>query len=366
MRIDGTPIGVEEGVYYIAEAGVNHNGDIEIAKKLIDAAADAGADAVKLQTFSADDLVVESAPKAEYQKQHTDESQYEMLQKYELDRAEHEELLDHAEECSVTLLSTPCDGESVRLLDELDRPAIKIGSGDLNNHPMLEQIAVAGRPMIVSTGMSTMPEVERAVEVIREANPDVPLALLHCTSEYPTAVEDVNLRAMERMAEQFSVPVGHSDHTTAVETPAMAVAAGACIVEKHFTLGRRLPGPDHEASLEPDELRESVRFARASALARGSSVKRPTAGEWTTRTRVRKSLHTSRELSPGESLSRADLTVVRPADGLPPGALDRVVGRTVTERVEREAPVTADVVEGDIDLSGLPSLDVDRREQTDE
>jgi N,N'-diacetyllegionaminate synthase len=279
FTIGSTPVDAGS-VYVIAEAGVNHNGDLERAKEMIDAAAESGADAVKFQTFTADRLVADSAPTATYQDDTTDaESQSELLERYELGRNAHIRLQRYCDGRDITFLSTPFDAESADLLHELDVPAIKLGSGELTNHPLLRHVAEFGRPMIVSTGMGRIDEIRAALAEIRDVDPDADVALLHCTTAYPADVAEVNLRAMERMAEEFDVPVGYSDHTTLVEMPAFATAAGALIVEKHLTLDRSLPGPDHHASLEPDEFDRAVTLARQAALARGNPEKRPTESE---------------------------------------------------------------------------------------
>ena len=346
MKIDGRTI--EDGsVFFIAEAGVNHNGDLERARELVDAAAEAGADAVKFQTFVADRLVAEDAPKAGYQDERTgsEESQREMLGQYELSATDHEALLEHCEDAGICLLSTPFDEESATLLDELDLAAIKVGSGELTNHRLLQHIARLGRPMVVSTGMATMAEVEDAYGAIREANPEVEVSLLHCVSSYPAEMEYVNLRVMAAMDERFSVPVGYSDHTTAVETPGFAVAAGALVVEKHFTLDRSLPGPDHAASLEPDELARAVEIARAAATARGSPEKKPVAAETETGTVARRSLHAAREIERGETITEDAVSILRPATGLPPTALESVLGKRAATDLDRDTPITADAIE---------------------
>jgi N-acetylneuraminate synthase/N,N'-diacetyllegionaminate synthase len=338
-----------DGAYFIAEAGVNHDGDLGQARRLVDAAADAGADAVKFQTFAADRLVKPDAPKAAYQEE-TDEAdtQYEMLERLELPASAHHDLIDYCTERGIQFLSTPFDPTSADLLDDLGLPAIKLGSGEIDNLPLLQHVAGFGRPMLVSTGMSTLSEVERAVETIRNAG-DPPLALFHCTSAYPTPLEDVNLRAMQTMAARFDVPVGHSDHTTVVETPALAVAAGARLVEKHFTLDKTLPGPDHAASLEPDELSRAVSLVRDATTVLGSADKQPTETERENRAVVRKSLHAATDVIEGERFSTANVSVVRPADGLSPAEFDAVRGRRATRGLAAGEPITADAVEGGID-----------------
>ena len=334
------------GAYFIAEAGVNHDGDLAQARELVDAAADAGADAVKFQTFAADRLVSPDAPKAEYQEE-TDEadSQYEMLRRLELPPTAHDELIEYCADRGIQFLSTPFDPESADLLDDLDLPAIKLGSGELDNVPLLRHVAGFGRPLLISTGMGTLEEVQTALDTVREAG-SPPVALFHCTSAYPAPLEDVNLRAMQTMDEAFDVPVGYSDHTTAVETPALAVAAGARLVEKHFTLDKTLPGPDHAASLEPDELARAVSLVRDATTALGRPEKRPTETETANRDVIRKSLHATTTIERGEHFDRSNVSVVRPADGLAPGELDALVGHRTTTTLEAGDPVTADTVEG--------------------
>jgi N-acetylneuraminate synthase/N,N'-diacetyllegionaminate synthase len=352
MRSFRDAVGDPDAVYVVAEAGVNHNGDVEVAERLVDAAAESGADAVKFQTFAADRLVTEEAPKAEYQDETTDDrSQREMLENYELSRADHERLQSYCDERGVTFLSTPFDAESADLLADLGVPVVKIGSGELDNLPLLEHVAAVGRPMIVSTGMGTMAEVREAFETICGANPDVDLVFLHCTSAYPTEMADANLRAMETMAEELPVPVGYSDHTTAPETPGLAVAAGATVVEKHFTLSKRLPGPDHRASLEPDELDRAVSLAREAAVARGDPEKRPTSEERENRSVIRKSVHATERVPAGETLTAERVAVTRPADGLPPKTYETLVGATVSETLARGEAVTKNVVDAEIDAS---------------
>jgi N-acetylneuraminate synthase/N,N'-diacetyllegionaminate synthase len=341
VQIFDTDISPGEQAYFIAEAGVNPNGDIEMAKRLIDVAADCGADAVKFQTFSADRLVTRAAAKAEYQKKTTDgSSQHEMLKYLGLGREDHEALIKYCAELNVTFLSTPFDTESADLLDELERPAIKIGSGELDNHPFLKHVAEFARPMIVSTGMGTMEEVHAAREAIRTVAPDIDLAFLHCTSEYPADVADVNLRAMEKMADELEEPVGYSDHTTLVETPALAVVTGACIIEKHFTLDSSLPGPDHEASLEPDELKRAVELVRTATQARGNSEKRPTSAEEKNKMTVRKSLHAANQIPSGTVLTESHVKIVRPANGISPTRYEDVLGSTTINHLSLDDPIT--------------------------
>lgn len=341
MQIDGHTIGTD-GPFVIAEVGINHNGEMDMARSLIDAAINAGADAVKFQSFIVEELVTASAPKAEYQEGSTGESQQEMLKPYELTPEQHRELQTYCEKQGITFLSTPFDSKSLALLDDLDVAAIKVGSGELTNTPFLREIAEQGRPMIVSTGMSSMNEVEIAVEAIRDTSADVPLALLHCVSLYPTNVDLANLRAMQTMNDRFDVPIGFSDHTTQVEIPGIAVAMGASIVEKHLTLDRSLPGPDHEASLEPDELDRAVDIVRNAERAKGSPDKQPVGDEADTAFVARKSLHASKKLDRHDRFTEENIEITRPADGLPPQEYNKVLDSSAASAIESGDPITAD------------------------
>lgn len=360
MQIDGTPIGPDERPYVIAEAGVNHNGDLSMAADLVDAAAEAGADAVKFQTFSADRLVTRDAAKADYQTQTTDEgTQYEMLERYELDRAAHERLIERCTERGITFLSTPFDPASATMLADLGLPAIKVGSGELDNHPLLEHIAGLGLPMVVSTGMGTMAEVHAARETILSTDPDAEVAFLHCTSAYPCSLEEVNLRAMGTMIDELPEPVGYSDHTTLSETPGFAVAAGACVVEKHFTLDKALPGPDHAASLEPTELSRAIDLVEAAWRARGSPEKAPTTTERANRSTIRKALHAAADLPEGTRLTEEDVDIVRPAEGLSPRHYGAVLGATTTRDLRRGEAISAADLDVEIEADGEPEDETD-------
>jgi N-acetylneuraminate synthase len=263
IQVGNKLIGPGQPVFVIAEAGVNHNGDLKLARALIDVAVEAGADAVKFQTFRAERLATPDAPKAEYQVQTTGnaESQFEMLRRLELSADAHRELQAYCHERGIIFLSTPFDEEAVDLLDESGVAAFKISSGDLTNSPLLEHVASKGKPVILSTGMSELSELIEAVSVLNTAGCENPV-LLHCVSNYPADPAEVNLRAMQTMRSAFDVPVGFSDHTQGIDVALAAVALGACVIEKHFTLDRTMPGPDHRASLEPTELRELVRSIR--------------------------------------------------------------------------------------------------------
>ncbi len=341
MQIDGHAVG-NDGPFVIAEVGINHNGDMGMARSLIDAAVDTGADAIKFQSFIIEELVTASAPKAEYQEGSTGESQRKMLEPYELSPEQHRELQSYCEKHGITFLSTPFDSQSLALLDDLDVPAIKVGSGELTNTPFLREIAEIDRPMIVSTGMSTIEEVEAAVEAIRTASTDVPLALLHCVSLYPTDINLANLRTMQAMDDRFDVPIGFSDHTTQVETMGFAVAMGATIVEKHLTLDRSLPGPDHEASLEPDELDRAIDIVRNAERAKGSPDKRPVGNETDTAFAARKSLHASEQIDRHDRFTEKNIEITRPANGLPPKEYDEVLNNTAASAIKPGDPITTD------------------------
>lgn len=339
IRIGSREVGFGRPCFIIAEAGVNHNGSLELALKLVDAAATAGADAVKFQTFRADRLVTLNAPKAVYQNETTGEaeSQFEMLRKLELDERIHRTLVAHCASRGIAFLSTPFDEESADFLENLDVPAYKLPSGELTNLPFLRHVAGKKRPMIMSTGMATLEEVERAVEAVRIAGCK-DLVLLHCVSAYPADPADANLRAMATLAETFGVPVGYSDHTLGIEVPLAAVAMGACILEKHFTLDRSLPGPDHRASAEPAELTTLVAAARKVEAALGNGVKRPVASEADTARVARKSLTAACDISAGTVLEPEHIAIKRPGIGIPPRMQDRLVGR------KTKVTITADTL----------------------
>jgi N-acetylneuraminate synthase len=334
-------IGAGQPCFIIAEAGVNHNGDPALAHRLIDVAFQAGADAVKFQTFSADRLVTLDAPKAEYQLQQTEasESQYEMLKRLELSADTLRELQRHCHQVGLRFMSTPFDEDSVDLLNELGVTIFKTPSGEITNLPYLAHVARTGKPLIVSTGMATLGEVETAVNTIRSTgNSD--LILLQCVSNYPADPADVNLRAMQTLAQAFGVPIGFSDHTQGLEIALAAVALGACVIEKHFTLDWTLPGPDHAASLEPDQLKAMIRGIRHVEAALGDGRKRPTASEANTAAVARKSLVAAHDLKAGTILSNEMIAVKRPGTGLPPMLLPQVIGRTLRVDVRAGTLIT--------------------------
>lgn len=306
-------------VFIIAEAGVNHNGSIEIAKRLIEEAAKAGANAVKFQSFRAEKLVTKNAQKASYQKETTgnDEGQYEMIKRLELDYHKHEELMDYAKEKGILFLSSPFDLESIDLLERLGLEIFKIPSGEITNYPYLVKIASLRKKIILSTGMANLSEIEDALEVLQKHGAK-DITVLHCNTEYPTPMEDVNLSAMLTIRDAFKVPVGYSDHTEGIEIPIAAVAIGAKVIEKHFTLDKLMEGPDHRASLEPKELQAMVAAIRNIEQAMGNGKKTPSDSEKKNKAVVRKSIVAARDIREGELLTEENLTVKRPAGGLSP------------------------------------------------
>ncbi|MCG6191215.1 N-acetylneuraminate synthase [Maribellus maritimus] len=316
----------------IAEAGVNHNGNMEMAKKLIEAAANAGADFVKFQTFNASKLVSKSAKKAEYQIRNLideDDSQWAMLKKLELNEDMHHELIHHCHTFGIQFLSTGFDNESIDFLDSLDIPFFKTPSGEITNKPFLKYIAGKGKPVIMSTGMANISEVKSALDVLTlHGLNKKQITVLHCNTEYPTPYEDVNLKAMEHIHSELGVEVGYSDHTNGIEVPVAAVALGAKVIEKHFTLDRNLPGPDHKASLDPVKLKEMVSAIRNIEKAiSGSGVKEPSPSEKKNIKIARKSIVAATKIKKGEILTEQNLTVKRPGDGLSPMLWDDIIGK---------------------------------------
>lgn len=320
--------------FVIAEAGVNHNGDLGLAHRLVDAAVQTGADAVKFQTFSAERLVSASAPKAEYQKATTgaDESQLTMLQRLELSEADHLELMAHCRDAGIAFLSTPFDEEAADLLMRIGVEAIKTPSGELTNLPYLAHVAALGLPLIVSTGMANLGEVEQAVATVTAAGAP-PLALLHCVSAYPTRPEDANLRAMATLAACFGCPTGFSDHTPGIGVAIAAAALGGRVLEKHLTLDRTLPGPDHQASLEPATFAAMVAGIREAAVAVGDGRKRPRPVEAEVAGVARKSVVTARPLAAGTVLAAGDLRIKRPGTGIAPAQAPLLLGRRLRQDV---------------------------------
>ena len=314
----------------IAEAGVNHNGDLGLAKQLIDVAADAGADLVKFQTFNAKNLVTKKGQKAEYQMQTLDgnESQYEMLARLELTAPMHNELISYCALRNIGFLSTGFDIKSVDLLLKLGQEKFKIPSGEITNLPLLRHIGQLQKKIIISTGMATLGEIEEAIDVLELAGTSrTNITVLHCTTEYPTPMKEVNLRAMLSIHAAFGLDVGYSDHTLGYEVPIAAVALGATILEKHFTLDRNLPGPDHKASLEPAELKSMVAAIRNIEIALGNGIKRLTLREARNKQIVRKSLVAIKAIKAGEVFSELNISAKRPGKGISPMRWDEIIGR---------------------------------------
>ncbi|HVL53746.1 MAG TPA: N-acetylneuraminate synthase family protein [Vitreimonas sp.] len=344
LRVAGRDLGGDDRVFVIAEGGVNHDGRVDLAHQLIDAAADAGADAVKFQTFDPDALVSAAAPTADYQREAGETGgQREMLRRLALPDDAWPGLQAHAADRGLVFLSTPFDDASADLLDRLEVPAFKVGSGELTNLPFLERLADRGRPILLSTGMADMVEVAAAVDAIHgTGNPQ--LALLHCVSAYPARVEDANLRALVTMRSAFGLPTGWSDHTPGIDLPVAATALGAAIIEKHLTLDMTMPGPDHRTSLEPSTFAEMVRSIRSVGRALGGGEKRPVDAEVATAAVARRSLHWGRSLRAGDEVGEQDLVAVRPGTGVPPGRVRELVGRRAAR------PVTAGTI---VDLEDL-------------
>lgn len=335
--------------FIIAEAGVNHNGSEELALELVDVAARCGADAVKFQTFTAEKLVRPGAEKAEYQKRETGSGdQFDMLKQLEMSEELHRKLVRRCAERNIAFMSTPFDEEAADFLVSLGMQRIKVPSGEITNHPFLEYLAAKNVPMIISTGMADLQEVEEAVEVVRAARArhgfqaplDEFLSILHCTSNYPASVDDVNLRAMQTIGTAIGMPVGYSDHTAGVAISAAAVAMGATIIEKHFTLDKHLPGPDHKASLEPDELALMIRHIRDIEQALGSAIKAPMPNELPVRALVRRSLTTIVPVKKGQTLAREHVALLRPGNGIAPKDLARALGKSAARDLDAGTTLT--------------------------
>lgn len=328
-----------EKVFIIAEAGVNHNGSIELAKKLIDVASESEADAVKFQTFKAEKLVSKHAQKADYQKETTDknESQFEMIKKLELDSDTHKELMAYCKTKNIMFLSTPFDHDSIELLSDLGLEIFKIPSGEITNLPYLRHIGKLDKKVILSTGMTDIGEIEDALDVLIAAGTKKEnITVLHANTEYPTPMEDVNLKAMVTIGNTFDIAFGYSDHTLGIEVDIAAVALGACCIEKHFTLDKTMEGPDHKASLEPDELKAMVKAIRNIELALGSCVKKPTNSEIPNMKIARKSIVAKMDIKKGELLSENNLAIKRPGNGINPMRWDEIVGSIATKEYKED------------------------------
>lgn len=346
VEIGNRKIGPGSPCFIIAEAGVNHNGDLKTAIRMIDVAAEAGVDAVKFQTYTAEDLVTKQAPKAEYQRAATDstESQLEMLKRTELSPEDFLELNRHCCDRGIFFLSSPFDEKSADLLEELGVPAYKIPSGEITNWRLLEHIAKKGKTVILSTGMSYLSEVDDAVRIIKEAGCEQ-IILLHCVSLYPTDPTDVNLRAMHTLETAFQLTAGFSDHTLGIEVAIAAVALGASVIEKHFTLDRNLPGPDHRASLEPSELKALVTGIRKVEAAFGHDRKEPMQSELQTAAVARKSLVAAKSINAGTCLTEDLIAAKRPGTGLPPSMKSRLIGRRLKRDVVAGTIISMEMLE---------------------
>jgi len=346
VSIAGRLIGEGKPCFIIAEAGVNHNGDIKLAKKLIDVAQKVGANAIKFQTFKAEDLVTKSAEKAEYQKETTgsEGTQFEMIKKLELTERDFKELFVYAQEKGILFLSSPFDKESADLLDELGVATFKVPSGEITNFPLLKHIARKMKPIILSTGMATLEEVKEALDVIKEEGEEE-IILLHCVSSYPAKIEDMNLKAMETLGNTFRLPVGLSDHSLGITIPIAATALGACVIEKHFTLDKNLPGPDHRASLEPEELKQLVTTIRDVEKAMGNGVKRPTKNEEENKKVARRSIVARVDIPRDTIITEEMLDIKRPGTGLEPKYINTIVGRKVKKHIKSEEPISLAKIE---------------------
>jgi len=338
-----------EKTFVIAEAGVNHNGSEELALQLVETAAKAGADAVKFQTFKAETLVSKSAATAEYQKQQTgSDDQYSMLKKLELTEPMHQKLIEHCRRYDIEFMSTAFDIDAARFLIGLGMEKLKIPSGELTNLPFIRDLAAFNKPMILSTGMSSLDEVKEAVTAVQEEREERGfsepledmLTILHCTSNYPARVEDVNLKAMQTMACELNLPVGYSDHTDGIHVSVASVAMGAKVIEKHFTLDRDMPGPDHQASLEPDDLELMIKQIRQIEACLGDGQKAPRPSELPVRELVRRSVTLVNDKAAGEAIQAEDLVLLRPGTGIPPKHLNDVIGKHLKSSLEAGTVLT--------------------------
>lgn len=344
--IAGKKIGYSSSPFVIAEAGVNHNGSLDLALRLIDAAADAGADAVKFQTFRAEQVVTASGEMADYQKRNTgkEENQVEMLRKLELDEKYYPALIKRAEERNIIFLSTPHGGmESADLLQKFKIPAFKFGSGDLTNLPLLEYAAKFKKPMLISTGMGNLKEIREAVGAIRKAG-NKQILVFQCTTDYPLSFKNVNLKAMRTLMKEPEILVGYSDHTIDSQAALMAATLGACMLEKHLTLDRKMAGPDHSASMEPSEFKEMVRQIRLVPEILGSSEKKLLKCEEQYVLVARKSLVALKDISKGEKFTVENLTIKRPGTGLPPKYYARILGKTSKKNIKKDSLITSGMV----------------------
>lgn len=329
-------------VFIIAEAGVNHNGSMELAKKLVDAAADAGVDAVKFQTFKAEKLVAKTTQKADYQVKNTgnNESQYDMLKRLELDVKAHDILIDYCKQKEILFLSTPFDLESIDLLNDLEMGIFKIASGEITNYPYLRKIGALNKQVILSTGMANMTEIEDAFNLLIDAGTDKQnITILHANTMYPTPMCDVNLRAMNTIGKKLDVKIGYSDHTLGIEVDIAAVALGATVIEKHFTLDKNMEGPDHKASLEPEELNAMVEAIRNIELAMGNGVKQASPSELPNIKIARKSIFASADIKAGDVFTTQNLTVKRPGGGINPMRWTEILGSNAKQAYQKDEQI---------------------------
>ena len=346
IRIGDRLIGEGEPTFIVAEIGVNHNGSVKMAKKLIDAAKEVGADAAKFQAFKTDRIVTKYAEKAAYQKETTDpkKSQYNMLKRLELSDAEIKELYGYSRKRNIMFLSSAFDEESVDLLDRLNVPAFKVASGEVTDLPLLRHMATKKRPVILSTGLSTLEEIAEALEIFKAENIE-DIVLLHCITSYPARAEEANLKAMDTLRKQFGFPVGFSDHTLGTAVPIAATALGAAFIEKHFTLDNKLSGPDHRASLEPNEFRQMVLDIKNVERALGNGVKKPTAEEEEIKKAARRSIVAKVRIRRGTIIRESMLDFKRPGSGLEPKNLHKVVGKKANKDIETDELITFDKLE---------------------
>lgn len=343
MKTASSHLPIYPSTFIIAEAGVNHNGSMEIAKKLIDVAVGAGADAIKFQTFKADKVVTATASKAKYQIENTgaDETQFEMLKRLELSIGAHKEFFSYCNKKNIIFMSTPFDEGSADMLDNFGMSIFKIPSGEITNKPLIQHIAGKKKPIILSTGMSYLGEVEKAINWINEIRDKLDkkpeLTLLHCVSNYPAEVGDSNLLAMKTMERAFGLPVGYSDHAPGIEISIAAVALGAKVIEKHFTLDKSMEGPDHKASLEPDELYAMVSAIRNVEKAMGDGIKRPTRNEEDTRNIARRSLVAARDIKAGETVTLNDISIKRPGIGIAPELIEQIINKVAKIDIKKDS-----------------------------
>jgi len=341
VRIGDRAIGESAPVWIIAEAGVNHNGNVGLALELVHAAKECGVACVKFQTFRSERVVTRASPKARYQLETTraDESQFEMLKKLELDYEAFGRIAEECAKADITFLSTPYSVEDVDLLESVNAPAYKIASALAVEPPLLERVAGTGKPVLLSTGMCTMDEVRTAVQILARGGCEE-VIIFQCTTDYPSRLEEANLRVIPSLRDEFHVPVGYSDHSEGLLATTAAVAMGACAIERHFTLDRNMPGPDHLASSDPAEMRSLVETVRKVELACGSGTKSPTAREMANKKNMRRGMVAARRLSGGHRLEQQDLAFKRPLQGIAPGEYEQVVGRRLARDLDADEPIS--------------------------